>query len=535
MSRKSTRLRRMLERPGLDFILEAHNGISSRIVEEAGFDGIWASGLAISASLGVRDNNEASWTQVLEVVEFMSDATSIPILLDGDTGYGNFNNARRLIRKLEQRSVAGVCIEDKLFPKTNSFISGERQPLADADEFAGKIKAAKDGQSDDEFCVVARVEALIAGWGQEEALRRAELYHEAGADAILIHSKISNASQVLEFKQRWGDRCPVVIVPTKYYATRTEVFEEAGFSLAIWANHLMRSCVTAMEQTAATIQRDKSLFNVEGEVATVKHIFELQGAAELAEAEKRYLPETRLGYRTIVLAAGQGAELGPLTADRPKAMIDVGGKPILDKQMTILRSHGLRDITIVRGFKKETIAVDQARLVDNDEHESTHSAWSLSLALKDFEGSSLIAYGDILYRKYVLTALLEEEGDLAVVVDLDSKDREGKPNGDYVLLPNRPAHRGLLDGEPITLSGIAGEKGPCDGEMIGLVKTSKEGTRILHEALADLGKQGLLRRANLSDLMRQILAKGHPVHVVPISGNWVDVNHVTDLPEASGY
>ncbi|MCZ6785758.1 MAG: isocitrate lyase/phosphoenolpyruvate mutase family protein, partial [Planctomycetota bacterium] len=209
----------MLERPGLDFILEAHNGISSRIVEEAGFGGIWASGLTISASLGVRDNNEASWTQVLEVVEFMSDATTIPILLDGDTGYGNFNNARRLIRKLEQRSVAGVCIEDKVFPKTNSFIGGERQPLADMEEFAGKIKAAKDGQTDDDFCVVARVEALIAGWPMDEALRRAEAYDAAGADAILIHSKIANASQVLEFKKHWGDRSPVVIVPTKYFST----------------------------------------------------------------------------------------------------------------------------------------------------------------------------------------------------------------------------------------------------------------------------------------------------------------------------
>ena len=111
--------------------MEAHNGLSARIVEEAGFRGIWASGLSISAALGVRDNNEASWTQVLEVVEFMSDATHIPILLDADTGYGNFNNMRRLVKKLEQRGVAAVCIEDKLFPKTNSFINSERQPLAD--------------------------------------------------------------------------------------------------------------------------------------------------------------------------------------------------------------------------------------------------------------------------------------------------------------------------------------------------------------------------------------------------------------------
>ena len=123
------------------------------------------------------------------MVEYMSDATSIPIMLDGDTGYGNFNNVRRLIKKLEQRQIAAVCIEDKLFPKTNSFIGGEAQPLADIEEFSGKIKAAKDAQADDDFCVVARLEAFIAGWGLNEALRRAEAYMEAGADAILCHQQ----------------------------------------------------------------------------------------------------------------------------------------------------------------------------------------------------------------------------------------------------------------------------------------------------------------------------------------------------------
>ncbi len=100
---KATRFRSLLRSPALTFLMEAHDGLSAKIVEEAGFPGIWASGLTISAALGVRDSNEASWTQVLEVLEFMADATSIPILLDGDTGYGNFNNVRRLVRKLCQR------------------------------------------------------------------------------------------------------------------------------------------------------------------------------------------------------------------------------------------------------------------------------------------------------------------------------------------------------------------------------------------------------------------------------------------------
>src|SRR4026209_2221221 len=175
--KKTTQFRRLLKSNRLEFLMEAHNGLSARIVEEAGYKGIWASGLSISAALGVRDNNEASWTQVLAVVEFMADATSVPILLDGDTGFGNFNNVRRLVKKLEQRGVAAVCIEDKLFPKTNSFIKSERQPLAELDEFVGKIKAVKDGQRDPDFCVVARLEGFIAGWGLEEVLRRAEACH----------------------------------------------------------------------------------------------------------------------------------------------------------------------------------------------------------------------------------------------------------------------------------------------------------------------------------------------------------------------
>lgn len=290
MPKRSTAFKRLLQSDRLEFILEAHNGLSAKIVEEAGFKGIWASGLSISAALGVRDSNEASWTQVLEVVEFMSDATALPILLDADTGYGNFNNVRRLVRKLEQRGVAAMCIEDKLFPKTNSFINGEQQPLADVQEFAGKIKAAKDTQQDGDFCVVARVESLIAGWGMNATLERAAAYHEAGADAVLIHSKRPTPDEILSFMNHWSNNCPVVIVPTMYPNTPAQVFERAGVSLVIWANHLMRSCITAMQRAAARICRERSVQSLEAEIAAVKEVFRLQDVAELTVAEARYLP-----------------------------------------------------------------------------------------------------------------------------------------------------------------------------------------------------------------------------------------------------
>jgi phosphoenolpyruvate phosphomutase len=291
--KKTSQLKHLINSQNLEFLMEAHNGLSAKIVEEAGFKGIWASGLSMSAAMGVRDNNEASWTQVLDVLEFMSDATSIPILLDGDTGYGNFNNARRLVKKLEQRHIAGVCIEDKLFPKTNSFLNAKAQPLADIDEFCGKIKAMKDTQTDEDFVVVARVEAFITGWDLKEALRRAEAYRQAGVDAILIHSKRSDVVEIESFTKEWAGRSPVVIVPTKYYTTPTRRFQELGINLVIWANHNLRASIDAMKKISSQIFREKSLVHVEGNVATLEEVFRLQGADELLKAEQKYLPSIK--------------------------------------------------------------------------------------------------------------------------------------------------------------------------------------------------------------------------------------------------
>ena len=270
--------------------MEAHSGLSARIVEDAGFPCIWGSGLSLSASLGVRDANEASWTQILEILEFMSDATSIPILVDADTGYGNFNNVRRLVKKLEQRNIAAVCIEDKVFPKSNSLINGASQPLADIDEFSGKIKAAKDEQLDDDFSVVARVESLIAGECMGETLRRAEAYRQAGADAILIHSKKSEPDEVLTFIREWHDRSPVVLVPTTYFETPVQVFEDAGASVIIWANHTLRASIRAMQETVSMIFRQRSVTEAHRRIASLNDIFTLQNLEELQNAEDKYLP-----------------------------------------------------------------------------------------------------------------------------------------------------------------------------------------------------------------------------------------------------
>ncbi len=409
----SRQFRTLLLSEQLEFICEAHNGLSAKIVQEAGFRGIWASGLSISAQFGVRDNNEASWTQVLENLEFMSDATTIPILLDGDTGYGNFNNMQRLVRKLEQRKIAAVCIEDKLFPKTNSFIKGGAQPMADMQEFCGKIKAGKDAQTDPNFSIIARVEAFICGWGLTEALRRAEAYHQAGADGILIHSALSVPDEILAFKQEWGNRCPVVIVPTKYYATPTDVFRQHGFSIVIWANHMLRTAVAAMQKTARTLKEDEHLLSIEDKVAPVSEIFRLQNAAELQDAEDRYLPKGAENTVAIVLAASRGEELGELTEQQPKTMVNIQGTPILSHIVDAYNAVGIKDIVVVRGYKKEAVNLPNLTYVDNDDFAETGELDSLLKALRSRKGpaqSTIISYGDVLFNKYIPQSLCQENG-----------------------------------------------------------------------------------------------------------------------------
>lgn len=281
-------LRQLLRSPRLAIAMEAHDALSALIVQEAGFEAIWASGLAISTAAGVRDANELSWTEVVERVERMTDAVALPIILDGDTGYGNFNTVRRLVKRLCQRSVAGLCIEDKLFPKTNSFIDARHQ-LAECDEFCGRIRAAKDVQSDPDFSVIARTEALVLGESVDFALARAHAYREAGADAILVHSKSRSADPVLSFASRWEATTPLVIVPTMYAATPTAAFEAAGISMVIWANHTLRASMQAMRSICRRIMRERSVANVEPEIASLGEIFALIGYDELHRAEEHYL------------------------------------------------------------------------------------------------------------------------------------------------------------------------------------------------------------------------------------------------------
>ena len=530
----TTALRQEIFSPTLSFLMEAHSGLSAKLAEEAGFRGIWASGLAISASLGLRDSNEASWTQVLDVLEYMVDATDLPILVDGDTGHGNFNNVRRFVRKLGERGIGGVCIEDKLFPKANSFI-GEAQPLADIEEFCGRLKAGKDSQVDDDFVIVARTEALISGWPMDEALKRAEAYHAAGADAILIHSKKPDAEEIFEFRRQWGDRSPVVIVPTTYHSTPTDLFRQAGISTVIWANHLLRASITAMREIARRIQQDESLQDVEGRVAGVKEVFRLVGNDELEAAEARYLPAPQR-QRAVVLAASRG-ELGELTRDRPKCMIDVRGQPLLQRLVSTLTESGVRETVVVRGYRKEAVTAWGAKLVDNDRFAETGEVYSLGMAEAALSGELVLAYGDVLFRRYILDALLASSADVVLAVDARPWTPASATGSRDLVVADHKFSGDYLDDAPANLISMEATSSPgpqTAGEWMGLARLSSKGAEWLVEEIAVLKAEGLYESADLPTLFTRLAAR-HPVRIKYFTGHWMDVDTLADLADARNF
>jgi len=536
---KASQFKKLLLSPQLEFICEAHNGLSAKIVEEAGFHGIWASGLSISAQFGVRDNNEASWTQVLDNLEFMSDATQIPILLDGDTGYGNFNNMQRLIRKLEQRHIAAVCIEDKLFPKTNSFLKGEAQPLADMDEFCGKIKAGKDAQSDPDFCIIARVEAFICGWGLAEAMRRAEAYHQAGADGILIHSALAVPDEILAFKQEWADRCPVVIVPTKYYSTPTDVFRQHGISLVIWANHMLRAAIATMQTTARTLKEQENLLSIEDKIVPVSEVFRLQGAADLQDAEQRYLPKSTERASAIILAASRGDELGDLTNDKPKTMVPIRGLPILAHIMDAYNTVGIKDISVVRGYKKEAVNLPHLTYVDNDDFAATGELDSLLKALKtkgQHDHDIIISYGDVLFNSYIPQALLQEKDDFVIFVDSDWQEKTSYSRLGGFAECTAPNSRKAFNAQiHLKQLGTDVQHEHIHGVWMGFLKVSASGAGQLQELLSKLLAVPENRKAGMATLFQELLKQQQPIRVLYTVGHWLDINNLDDVIQAGSF
>ena len=289
--------RELLDSKPILKICGAFDAMSAKLCENAGFDAVWAGSFAISAINAVPDASILTMTEFFDAASKMANACKIPVIADCDTGYGGPNNVRHLVKKYENAGIAGISIEDKVFPKQNSLLENGTHHLLPEKEFVGKIIAANEAKQSKEFMIIARVEALIAGLGMDEAIRRAKAYEKAGADAILIHSKKRVPDEVFEFADSWKGSLPIVVVPTNFNSVKIDELIQHKIKMTIFANQTLRASHAAMTKTLDQMIKASSMDEIEQEISSMDEIFELQEMYDMkthdAELEEKY---KELGY-----------------------------------------------------------------------------------------------------------------------------------------------------------------------------------------------------------------------------------------------
>lgn len=548
------KLRALLKRPGAVKAVGAHDALSARLIERAGFDAVWAGGFAISASLKcIPDASFIDSSEQLAVERNIAEAVSIPLIADCDTGYGNALNVMRTVNDRERAGVAAICIEDNVYPKRCSFYAGVRRELIPIEEHCSKIRAAKAAQIFPEFMIIARTEALIAGWGQEEALKRAEAYADAGADAVLIHSKSKKFDELRAVYKAWSGRAPLVVVPTIFDQTTVAELEEAGAKIIIYANQPVRAAIRAMRDTLEIIKKDTRPGAANDRIVTLQEVYDIVGVPQMEQDEKQFLPVGSEKITAIIAAAGFEKQLLPLIEDKPKCLLDIKGKTILDRQVGALNACDIKEIALIRGYKKEAIALPNIRYYDNDRFEETGELFSLFCAENELKGRTIVLYGDIIFDTAILEKLLKSPADISLVVDLawlDQEQRSAQPthlNPDLVSLAESPGANYLSrfvmpEGEHrVVKIGRHLPREQAHGEFIGMAMFSEKGTQALRECYrasqekyksTGFHESASLTTAPFTDMLQELIDQGHTVQAVPIFKGWMEVDSFEEYQKA---
>ncbi len=281
-------LRRLLKSKRIVRLMEVHNGLTGLIVENTysidgngvrrEFDGMWASSLTDSTAKGKPDIEAVDLTSRMHTLNDVLEVTTKPIVFDGDTG-GKPEHFVFAVKTLERMGISAVIIEDKVGLKRNSlFGTSVAQTQDTIEDFAYKIRAGRRAQLTDDFMIIARIESLILGHGVGDALERARAYIDAGADGIMIHSCSKSPDEILAFCRKYGElefRAPLVAVPTTYNVITEDELADAGVSVVIYANHLLRSAFPAMVRTAKSILEHRRSIEIEHELISVSEIINL--------------------------------------------------------------------------------------------------------------------------------------------------------------------------------------------------------------------------------------------------------------------
>ena len=273
-------------------VMEVHSPISALLIEKLSiiknnrkeeFDAFWSSSLTDSVLRGKPDTESVDNSTRIQTVNEIFEVTTKPLIFDGDTG-GKVEHLGYTIRNLERLGVSAIIIEDKVGLKRNSLFGNDVKQKQDSyRSFCNKIKVIKKSQQTNDFMVIARIESLILGNGINDAILRSKKYIKAGADAIMIHSKEKKPNEIKQFCKKYNlidKRVPLVLVPTTYNSLKEDEMIKLGVKLVIYANHLMRSTIPAMRNTALSILKKQRSFEIEKKILSITDILE-------------FIPETR--------------------------------------------------------------------------------------------------------------------------------------------------------------------------------------------------------------------------------------------------
>lgn len=536
---KAKKLRELIKGRGVCRVAGGHDGLSAKLVQKNGFNAVWASGFEIAASFAVPDANILTMSQNLERACEINDATDIAVIADCDTGFGNSNNVIHMVKKYEAAGIAAVCIEDKKFPKVNSFVAG-RQELASISEFVGKIMAAKNSQTSPDFMVIARVEALIAGRPIPEAIERAEAYVLAGADAILIHSKEREQSQIIEFCRLWKKKAPLVIVPTKYPDFSEKQLRDLGIKIVIFANQGIRAAARAMDDTFASISRNKGKDHLDHNIASMDFMFELQGMNRMKQEEQVYLRDGLQDVEAVILAAGEPnyqKDMMSLLNDIPPVMLDINGKTLLQRNIDCLNSLGVSNIFAVTGYESAKVNAQGLKKIVNKDYKVSYILDSMMKAKSYLSGKVLLMYGDVMFDKSVIEAMVKRNEDIVLALDASFKH---SPNNNHTLelvKIKKGTHSSLrsLGKRPVTISEISSglPRNEADFEFIGLALFSKKGFK-------DFCRQYVLtknkyagrkfhaassfKKASFTDMINEMVKNDFFVHTAEVNSGWIEIH-----------
>lgn len=547
-------LRKQLKEKDFVRIIEAHNGLSALIgqkvkVEQNGnaieYDGFWESSLTDSASKGMPDAEIIGYTSRLNTIDEMLSVTTKPMIVDGDTG-GSPAQFEYFVKQLERLGVSAVIIEDKTFPKRNSLDASAKQSLEDPEIFAQKIQRGNDVKLNEDFMIIARIESLISGVGLEDALKRAETYINAGVDGIMIHSHQDEPDNILAFADEYEELCnrigrrpPLVCVPTTYNLITDQELADHGFDIIIHANHLLRAAHKAMIESAETILLSDRNFEADPLCSPVSEIFEDVGFEWIKAQDKKYSKEQRMSV--IIPAAGKDLTFEGI----PKALIEIGDKTILERQLEIIRKLGLRDIAVVRGYCGDKFQRDNITYYENPEFEEKHSLYSLMQAKDSMDEGFVLVYSDILFNEDILESLINSNGDIVLLVDGSYRYHKHEIDKKLDLVASvskrkiSSYYRTLHPSKMVEVRRLGKEisKDDADFEFIGMAYFSERGAEILKKVHEDCKRNNegefheaeSFDQASHLDILQEIIDRGFTVNALEIYKGWIEIHNEEDI------